>query len=1116
MECTVSKFADDTKLNDAVNKPEGWDLTQKELDKLESGLPGLQQSYQTHEKILSSLQSSPALCIRKPKGCSGGRAEHGGGKQTPHLPPPGTRTQPHGHLGNPDGKPIPTSRQSRHLGNPDSKAIPTSSQQSRRGGRWQPACTLPLAASPLAKEAEFPLSHHVNSAQLWRQRVSEWRPGRYRIGPNCDITPDPFAADLLAPNYLITFWLSITGVHYQSMVYIKSTLLSAGANPAPYLRLFLVDLGVFLWLLHYLRDSRCTSIEQGSAWPLETQPQPASSPLAAHPDPHPAGTHRRLTPSSRSLPSPFAPRPCTRHGPNQMPPARRGAGGQRHRQAGERGMRTPLSEGGEWRRPFPKPTVPRPGTARRARPVSGVGAARRGSAGLGRVRLGGESRSLAEAAGLTLAVTQSATGKEPGSRSNLGSLHENVISDTSDWSEKKITDKKGFVEQRTMTLTEKSGYPDTVYVNAAKIFQVIHTEKPKERMLVRYGDGSLSPMQTFKHEYSQCASYELAFSALKYQDLLEEVLLDSGSYPCHSIPDELTSLLVVMLYDLQDRKFQARKIFDKEEPVEEIQQVEHYLDSFKTKLAAALARYRIKHGAVSIESFLPESIRKQEQRASALPLYVWINTLKISLQDVFRELELKGFTRVQSVSDLDHYTYCMDQHCPDVLVFPSSLKEELLNLDLFAECKLLLQDKSRILAVHSSQALLNIGDDIIVAHLGSHLTIAHLSVLTNHSISNIFVCGMKSSAKAEELKNLFSHMECKNIHLLHEDFTEIDPVDARLENAKVILLLPQCSGLGVGNPIDFIVNDHGDAGLLRDLFQGCVSVDKLNILAERQLNELMHAMKFNKVQAIVYCTCSLYSEENELVVKKALESGVEGNKVKPYRLIPPVFNTCSNSDASTELFFKMEPSESSSGCFLAILEREKDPENVTPNDILSRAASKGLLDGIGVKKSKEEKKQRKVTQRRHRIPGRGIEPKPAELHQPPLSNIKAEVSVSNIRQKNMSQTSSSVQLKKSINPISDKALPEVLKHTSHLSPAGKVTSERQTFARKPRAERKKLSLKTVDIVFPPGLTPQGNKPRISTQQCFHCLTKAKAARTLLQPVSKGIKPAVHSHPHPWL
>lgn len=53
------------------------------------------------------------------------------------------------------------------------------------------------------------------------------------------------------------------------------------------------------------------------------------------------------------------------------------------------------------------------------------------------------------------------------------------------------------------------------------------------------------------------------------------------------------------------------------------------ISSFKTKLAAALARCRIKHDALSIYQILPESLRKQELRASTLPLYAWINTYKI-------------------------------------------------------------------------------------------------------------------------------------------------------------------------------------------------------------------------------------------------------------------------------------------------------------------------------------------------------------------------------------------------------------------------------------------------------------------------------------------------------
>lgn len=38
-----------------------------------------------------------------------------------------------------------------------------------------------------------------------------------------------------------------------------------------------------------------------------------------------------------------------------------------------------------------------------------------------------------------------------------------------------------------------------------------------------------------------------------------------------------------------------------------------------------------------------------------------------------------------------------------------------------------------------------------------------------------------------------------------------------------------------------------------------------------------------KAQAVVYCTCSVYPEENEAVVKKALEFQDRGIKVQLYR-----------------------------------------------------------------------------------------------------------------------------------------------------------------------------------------------------------------------------------------
>ncbi|XP_048704466.1 putative methyltransferase NSUN7 isoform X3 [Caretta caretta] len=670
----------------------------------------------------------------------------------------------------------------------------------------------------------------------------------------------------------------------------------------------------------------------------------------------------------------------------------------------------------------------------------------------------------------------------PSSKSNFL-----LSSDLSNFQEMAISNEREPTEKSTASLIENNGYQDSVYINAAKIFQGIRNEKPQDKILVRYGNELVPSLPDFKDECSQRSSYELAFSALKYQDLLENILLDSCFYPCQSIPDELTSLIVVMLYDLQDRKFQARQISEEEESIPEVRDIERYLYSFKTKLAAALARCRIKHDALSIEYILPETLRKQEQRASALPLYAWINTLKSSLEDIYKELKKEGFTKVESVSDFEGYTYCLDKHCHDVLVFPASLKEEILNLELFTSYKLILQDKSRSLAVHSVKALLNMDDDIIVAHMGSRLTAAHMSVLSNQSTSKVFVCGVKSQAKEVELKELFTRMEC------------------------------------------------GNAGLLRDLSQGSVAENKLHILAERQLQELMHAMRFNKVQAIVYCTCSVYPEENDAVLNKALESGVEGSKAQPYRLSPSLWCN-SEIEGPSDIFFKMEPSEISNCCFLAVLARQRDPAEVmSVQDILARAAAKGLLEGLDIGKSskreEKRKKKSKVTQQRNVPKDTGVQTNIIEFLNREMINTNSEVSpIKAISgpQKNVNQTNSSIQRKKMTKPISNSSLPGMLKNTPNLSSMSKVF-ERRTHIRKPRAEDKMVVLKPVEIVLPPVMVPyfnpQGNKSQISAQHYYYRWigVESSAPDLFIPSLSKKlVKPketlpsTMVKHPRPWI
>ncbi|KAM9699484.1 putative methyltransferase NSUN7 isoform 1-T1 [Dama dama] len=641
---------------------------------------------------------------------------------------------------------------------------------------------------------------------------------------------------------------------------------------------------------------------------------------------------------------------------------------------------------------------------------------------------------------------------------------------------------------------EKTGYPDSVYILAANIFQGTRLEKSPEKALIKYGNEPLPSSTESKDESFQRLSYELAFSALKYQDILETILIDSYIFPSTTIPHHLNSLIIVMLYDFQDRKFQARLLSDNEASIAEVLEVENLLNSFKTKLAAALARCRIKHDALSIYHILPETVRNQELRASTLPLYAWINTCKISPEEVYYTLKKNGYNKVKSVLHIDSKVFAVDQHCSDVLIFPSHLKSDLLNIDLFKDYKLIFQDKSRSLAVHSVKALLNMDDDILMVNTGSWYTVAHMSVLTNNNTSKIFVCGVRSQAKDPDLKNLFTKMGCKNIEILHETFMSLELKDHRLQKVKVILLLPRCSGLGVSNPVEFILNEHEDTDLLKDFSQGGPSEDKLHVLAQQQYEQLTHAMKFTRAQAIVYCTCSVYPEENEAIVKKALEFQDHGTKVQPYRLSPPVLPLCSLKEIhlSTDKFFRMEPSEITNGCFLSVLTRERDPsETVSVKDVLARAAAKGLLEGIELGKSskreKKKKKQRMSLPKSSIADNSGIQMKIAEF----LSretNVSANQSETlttktSLPQKNTNQVGSSSQVRKPSKPTTNPLVPTIMKNTSARP------YERPTNFVRPRPEDRMIPLKPIEIALPPVMlpfpSPQGIRSHIPTPHFYY-------------------------------
>ncbi|XP_051715564.1 putative methyltransferase NSUN7 isoform X2 [Ctenopharyngodon idella] len=522
---------------------------------------------------------------------------------------------------------------------------------------------------------------------------------------------------------------------------------------------------------------------------------------------------------------------------------------------------------------------------------------------------------------------------------------------------------------------ESPACPDQVYLHAAAIFQSTHLEKPAAQRLISYGSRSEVSVPAVRGEALQRLAYQLAFNTLKYQELLEDVLIDSCFCVSQPMLDGRMSLVAVMLTDLLDRKFLPRMqpANQAEEEVKAVREVEACLLRFRTKLVASLARCRIKHDLLTLENILPENIRHRQERATQLPLYAWINTLRSSFEEVSEVLHTSGFSCVKSVGQLDGRTFCRDTHCHDLLVFPNSVKRELTDTRLLSDYRLVIQDKSCCVGPWALRPLLAEGGDILMTGCFSAQTVAHVAAVAvsasahthaeTHSLSQsntrgqstVIVClGDEPPSQTDELQNTLSKLGCKNVKLLSVSLESLDVSDTRLREVRVMVVMPACSLSAVSNPVDYIMQENRDPRLMLDLSHGSVSPEKLQTLVCRQKKDLQRVVQFPQVRAVLYSTCSVRSEENEEVLKTILSQTKENHSTAPpYSLSSPDLlqdSITEDEDGSQEMkasFFRLEASDHHNGCFLALLTRQPEPEVIeTPQEVLARAAAKGLLDGL--------------------------------------------------------------------------------------------------------------------------------------------------------------------------
>lgn len=404
-----------------------------------------------------------------------------------------------------------------------------------------------------------------------------------------------------------------------------------------------------------------------------------------------------------------------------------------------------------------------------------------------------------------------------------------------------------------------------LYKEAAALLQKLEKRQGGLKSLA-YADG-------VQHKRS---SFALVCETLRYKPLLRQLLAGVPQFKFQKkVSDHANAkaLLDISLYDLifGRGKIQGGGHLKKELML--------YANAFKE----ALVRLKIKAKVMTNEDLLPPENRRQELAA---PRYVRVNTLLVSVKEI--EAFVKEFDAKQ------------DDHVRDLLVLPPGT--ELHEHELVKTGKIVLQDKASCFPAfvlhgeHSDSKYQALPGDVIDACAAPGNKTSHAAMLLLQQMQDkpetdrlpkVFAFD-RSAKRLDLLKRRMKLMGADGIvDACLQSFLEIDVDDVKFANVRTILLDPSCSGSGMTNRLDHLLDIASSRDKVleptMDEYEEDVAT-RLQSLADFQLEALIKAFSFPQVERVAYSTCSIFQKENEEVVLAALNSDVNLQATHPFGL----------------------------------------------------------------------------------------------------------------------------------------------------------------------------------------------------------------------------------------
>lgn len=370
------------------------------------------------------------------------------------------------------------------------------------------------------------------------------------------------------------------------------------------------------------------------------------------------------------------------------------------------------------------------------------------------------------------------------------------------------------------------------------------------------------------------------------------------------IENRLNKYLCIVL--IAELLFGAQKLNGESKPVE---CVRSYLDKFKEIMSET--KSSTSNGSLG-DAAIDETMK---------PRYVRVNTNLLSRADALEQFRNDGWQEVtdefatyddflKAVDNLGDENFISDIHVNDLFVFPPSSKRYWALCALVKESKVILQDKASCLPAF-----------LLCPPRGSYVLdmCAAPGMKTSHLTAMMKNRGTvwaveKNTARYHTLNSFVQKTKCNIVHTSNADILAMDC--SQFAKAQYILLDPPCSGSGMTNRLSVSMQGSSET-----------EPDRLYKLGGLQIKMLVHALQnYPKAVKLVYSTCSVYAEENEHVIQRALEMVADTN----WKLVKPIefaekwknFGSPKFKHIGKKCLYAKPDVDKTDGFFVAIFERD--------------------------------------------------------------------------------------------------------------------------------------------------------------------------------------------------